>query len=81
MRYIAGATFTLYLFHYPVVHFLLAVLHWKIDGAGDMVLLSVMVLLIVFAIAEVTERRKKFFRELFSFVIRCYRQQEIQKGN
>jgi peptidoglycan/LPS O-acetylase OafA/YrhL len=69
VRWVAGTTFTLYLFHYPIVHCLTAVLHWQIEGAGDMILLSLAVVLSTFALAEVTERRKNFYRYLFGLVI------------
>jgi peptidoglycan/LPS O-acetylase OafA/YrhL len=71
VHWVAGTTFTLYLFHYPIVHCLLAVLRWQIEGARDMILLSLIVALIIFALAEVTERRKKFCRDLFGLVIRA----------
>ncbi len=79
VRWVAGATFTLYLFHYPVVNYLRAVLGWKIQGAGDMILLSLVVALIIFALAEVTERRKKFYRNLFRLFIPSYSSPRLQK--
>ena len=64
VRWLAGATFTIYLFHLPVSRLLVALLPWPptawsapvILGGGFLVLL---------AISEVTERRKQVWQRLF----------------
>ena len=62
IRWLAGASFSLYLVHYPVLQFFSAVLPksdvWFID---DMVLLG-LTLAVCFAFAELFERRLKPFR-------------------
>jgi peptidoglycan/LPS O-acetylase OafA/YrhL len=68
IRYAAGATFAIYLFHTPV----LALIHWAFQGSppslGRSLLLYAGLFVILFAIAEVTERRKKVWTRLFNGV-------------
>ncbi len=72
IRWAAGATLTLYLFHLPLLQFLGAETSWAAASWQGRVLLYVGVLVLVFAIAELTERRKepwrRGFRALFSRV-------------
>ena len=66
IRWAAGATFTLYLFHMPILLVVAAVLPWRADSMSMRVTLFVVPLLSVFAIAELTERRKTLGRALFT---------------
>lgn len=62
VRWIAGATFTLYLLHVPVAQFIAAVSPWPAAAFGTRVLVIGGTLAVVFAMAEVTERRKEAWR-------------------
>ena len=62
VRWFAGATFTLYLFHLPLMRALVAVSPWPADSWGVRGLVLFGVPLLVLGIAEVTERRKAFWR-------------------
>jgi peptidoglycan/LPS O-acetylase OafA/YrhL len=62
IRWAAGATFTLYLFHGPVMNCLRAILPWPSESGLTRVLLFVGTLAAVFAIASVTEKRKDAWR-------------------
>jgi peptidoglycan/LPS O-acetylase OafA/YrhL len=66
VHWVAGATFTLYLFHYPISKFLRSVLPWQMNRPADMVGLTLVVFVLIFAVAEVTERRKEDYRRAFS---------------
>jgi peptidoglycan/LPS O-acetylase OafA/YrhL len=62
IRWLAGTTFTLYLFHLPVARFLTTLL-WNPDWSREVHLAVFLgTLCIVFAIAQVTERRKEPWR-------------------
>lgn len=65
IRWIAGATLTLYLFHLPIAQFLAAVMPWPPASWPARVLMFAGVPALVFAIAEVTERRKQPWRRGF----------------
>lgn len=66
VRWVAGTTFTLYLFQYPISQFLRQTFHWQISTIADMILLSLIVMVIVLGLAEITERRKKLYRDTFA---------------
>ena len=62
IRWTAGATFTLYLFHMPLLMFVGALLPWPRTSIALRLTLFVVPLLASFAIAELTERRKSAWR-------------------
>ena len=66
VRWLAGASFTLYLFHLPLLHVLVAWSPWPKGSPISRALLMVVVPLCCLAIATVTERRKKLWRALFA---------------
>ena len=59
---IAGATFTLYLFHVPLLHAVVALAPWPAETWPTRALVFIGVPLLVLALAEVTERRKGVWR-------------------
>lgn len=62
----AGYTFSIYLFHYPVLQFLAAVLPIEPREAWSGVLLFVLTLAICRLLGNYTEKRKDFWRELLA---------------
>jgi peptidoglycan/LPS O-acetylase OafA/YrhL len=62
IRWIAGATFSLYLFHVPLIEAVVAVSPWPASAWPTRALVFIGVPLIVLALAEVTERRKGAWR-------------------
>jgi peptidoglycan/LPS O-acetylase OafA/YrhL len=66
IRWAAGATFTIYLFHVPVAQFLTVLIPWPPAWWGTRLLMLPGMILVLFAIAEVTERRKAWWRRLFA---------------
>jgi len=62
IRWIAGATFTLYLFHVPLLHAVVALAPWPAGTWPTRALVFIGVPLLVLALAEVTERRKAAWR-------------------
>lgn len=70
VRWIAGATFTLYLLHVPVAQFLAAVAPWPATHWGTRALVILGTLGAIFALAEVTERRKTTWRRMAEAVLR-----------
>ncbi len=69
IRWLAGATFTLYLFHVPVSRFLLACLWNPVWSRECYLAVFVGTLGSVFAIAAVTERRKDAWRRAISALL------------
>lgn len=66
VRWLAGASFTLYLFHLPLLHMIIAWSPWPRESPISRTLLLFTVPLGCLAIAAVTERRKKLWRALFA---------------
>jgi peptidoglycan/LPS O-acetylase OafA/YrhL len=62
VRWLAGATFTLYLLHVPVAQFLAAISPWKIGTAAQNLLVIAGTFGIVFLVAQYTERKKMVWR-------------------
>jgi len=62
IRWIAGATFSLYLFHVPLIEAVVALSPWPASAWPTRALVFIGVPLIVLALAEVTERRKAAWR-------------------
>ncbi len=63
IRWIAGATFSLYLFHVPLIETVVALAPWPVTSWPTRALVFIGLPLIVFALAEVTERRKAAWRQ------------------
>jgi peptidoglycan/LPS O-acetylase OafA/YrhL len=59
IRWVAGATFTLYLFHLPVAQFLSVLAPWPPASAWRQIFVAGGTLIIVFVVAQHTERRKE----------------------
>jgi peptidoglycan/LPS O-acetylase OafA/YrhL len=70
IRYLAGATFSLYLMHVPLMMFLLSVLPWQATDFRMRLLLLVAVPLAALAFAAVTERRKHAWRRAITGIFR-----------
>ena len=69
VRFMAGATFSLYLFHRPMTHFLVSA---GVDVGSNWLAFTGVVLGIIavcFALAEVTEKRRDAARRVFSALI------------
>lgn len=69
IRWTAGATFSLYLFHLPIAQFLAAISHWPISSATNRTLVFAGTPLVVFALAELTERKKEVWRTALTRVM------------
>jgi peptidoglycan/LPS O-acetylase OafA/YrhL len=68
IRWVAGATFTLYLFHESLSHFLRALLPWPSQSIATRAVLYLGTLGLVFAIASVTEKRKEAWRRAIAWI-------------
>ncbi|MBW6397712.1 acyltransferase [Roseomonas sp. HJA6] len=65
VRWCAGATFTIYLFHLPLTQFLSTIVPWPPTHWATRLVMFGGTLVLLFAIAEVTERRKEIWRRGF----------------
>jgi peptidoglycan/LPS O-acetylase OafA/YrhL len=63
VRWCAGATFTLYLVHFPVAHFLSAFIPQTWPGWGQWAAIVLPTLAVAFLLAAVTERKKGAWRQ------------------
>jgi peptidoglycan/LPS O-acetylase OafA/YrhL len=70
IRWLAGATFTLYLLHVPVATFLRATVPLAHESWQYRMLLLWVPLVVVLGVAQVTERRKDLWRPLFENALR-----------
>ncbi len=85
IRWIAGATFSLYLTHLPIMHLLAVVSPWPKSSLWTLCLLLTITPLACLGFAEVSERRKDVWRALIMSVLtmiakvrgRLFRQAEI----
>ncbi len=68
--WMAGATFTLYLFHFPLAQCLAALDPWAPGSWASLCLIVGGTLIGVLAVAELTERRKDPWRRLFAGLLR-----------
>lgn len=69
VRWLAGASFTLYLVHFPLIHFLAAASPWDTDHPGTRMLVFLGAPCLVLALAEVTERRRLAWRRGFAALL------------
>jgi peptidoglycan/LPS O-acetylase OafA/YrhL len=69
IRWSAGATFSVYLFHLPVAQFLTTQMPWPPAFWATRVIMICGTLAIVLALAEVTERRKELWRHGFAALL------------
>jgi peptidoglycan/LPS O-acetylase OafA/YrhL len=69
LRWMAGATFTIYLFHMPVTQFLTTVVPWAPSAWQTRLVMFPGVLVVLFGIAAVTERRKDAWRAGFESLL------------
>jgi len=69
IRWAAGATFTVYLFHLPVLQFLATLVPWPPSSWMTRLVMIGGTLGMMFAIAEVTERRKELWRRGFEALL------------
>jgi peptidoglycan/LPS O-acetylase OafA/YrhL len=68
IRWLAGATFTLYLLHLPVIFFIKATVPWPQDSWQFRTALIGLPLFVVFCVAQITERRKEGWRSAFDWI-------------
>jgi peptidoglycan/LPS O-acetylase OafA/YrhL len=64
IRWLGGTTFTLYLFHYPILMILLAITPWQPEAWQNRIVMFAVPLLLVAAAAQVTERQKFAWRRV-----------------
>ncbi len=69
IRWLAGATFTIYLFHLPIAQFLATQVAWPPDAWQTRVVIIGGTLALMFGVAEVTERRKHLWRRGFATLL------------
>ncbi|MFZ1989581.1 MAG: acyltransferase [Alphaproteobacteria bacterium] len=66
VRWLAGASFTIYLMHYPIALFLIAASPWPVGTLLEQAFVTAGTIIAVFALAEVTERKKAAWRSALS---------------
>jgi peptidoglycan/LPS O-acetylase OafA/YrhL len=66
IRWVAGATFSLYLFHLPIGQILTVISPWPLWSLSNRILVFGGTLAIAFALAELTERKKEIWRASLS---------------
>ena len=69
IEWLAGATFTVYLFHFPVMAFLRAIMPVPAASWDSRLALLTVMPLVLLAIAEGTERRKQVWRRAFTTLL------------
>ncbi len=72
VRWLAGATFTLYLLHLPILHFIQTVSPWPRSSWLYRAAVVVIPLAAVFCVAQVTERRKNGWYRAFDWLLRSW---------
>lgn len=64
IRWIAGATFSIYLAHLPIMHLLVAVSPWPKQSLWTVAFMIIITIIACFAFAEAFERTKDTYRQL-----------------
>jgi len=62
VHWLAGATFTVYLFHLPITQFLTTIMPWPPEATMTRLIMMPGVLALLFLVASLTERRKAAWR-------------------
>ena len=70
VRWLAGATFTLYLMHMPVAQFISTLVPWPPEAIATRLVILGTTIIAVFLIAEFTERRKAAWRAAILALVR-----------
>jgi peptidoglycan/LPS O-acetylase OafA/YrhL len=73
IKWVAGATFTIYLLHYPVAKFVIAMSPWELGSWQQRALVYGATLTSVFVVAQFTERRKGDWRAAIQHLIATVR--------
>ena len=82
IRWISGATFSLYLFHWPVIELMVALSPSPPAALVTRSMVYVGTLLVVFVLAEFTERRKETWRQVFARMSRkCFGEPEMRRAD
>jgi len=72
VRWLAGASFSLYLLHYPIVTFLFACMPWPGDDSRSRVIGLAGTMALVFLVASFTERQKNAWRGCVAAIWRTF---------
>lgn len=78
IRWLAGATFTIYLFHIPVAQFITTVLVWPPADWRSRLIVMGGTLILMFVIAEFTERKKGLWVGWMSAVVAWLKKQSAR---
>lgn len=68
IRWLAGATFTIYLLHLPVAQFMTAVIPWEPAEWQTRAIMLIATPMVMFLLAEVTERKKEWWTRFISAI-------------
>lgn len=68
-RWLSGATFTMYITHYPISRFLIKSLPFDVGKSPQQYLVYGGTIFLVFLLAEVTERKKQLWRKGFDCIL------------
>lgn len=80
IKWCAGATFTIYLFHLPIAQLLTTIVPWAPGAWQTRLVMFPGVLLLLFGIAAVTERRKNAWRSAFARLLPVHPRMEEVKS-
>jgi peptidoglycan/LPS O-acetylase OafA/YrhL len=69
IRWVAGATFTMYLMHYPLMHAIASVLPGDPEDPYRAIAIFLLTLIGIFSIASVTERRRDLFGRAYDHLV------------
>jgi peptidoglycan/LPS O-acetylase OafA/YrhL len=69
VRWLAGATFTFYLMHVPVAVMLVAISPWPPQSSITRIIVLGGTILVVLLLAELGERRKTWWRDVFATLL------------
>lgn len=79
IRWLAGATFVLYLGHLPLLYCLTALSPWGSGSWQNRLMMLTVPLAAIFAMAEISERRKHWWRRLFVTSFNLYGQLRLRR--
>ena len=80
IRWAAGATFSLYLFHYPILTFLYALPFYNPANPIHWALIFVVTIIACFALAEISERRLSAWRIIIDRIFNALTPRKTNSG-
>jgi len=76
IKYLSSVTFSLYLFHLPILIFIASMVHYNKSSYVDIFAILAVTILIVIILASITEKQREHFKSLFEKLFEMFAKQK-----